>query len=105
MAYRDYPCLRKHPNADLVNDKLYHRSNATKRLNSFILNDSNRRLFKFRYELLHNEPRVVVVSKEPIWLRWVQNSQTNFDRDRKTEKIHNNYIICYRYSLGSLCFL
>ena len=41
MAYQGYPYLRKYMKAVLViNDKLYHTSNAIKRLNSF-LNDSN----------------------------------------------------------------
>jgi hypothetical protein len=36
MANQGYPYLRKYMKAVLViNDKLYHRSNATKRLNSF----------------------------------------------------------------------
>lgn len=41
MAYQGYPYVTKYMKAVLViNDKSYHRSNATKRLNS-LLNDSN----------------------------------------------------------------
>jgi cytochrome c553 len=89
IAYQNYPYLKKYLNVDQVINinKIYYRSNDINLLNSF-LNDDNRRLWKFKYELVYNEPRVVIISKEPLRLRWTQNSKTIFDTER--ERKQNN---------------
>jgi hypothetical protein len=89
IAYQNYPYLKKYLNVDQVINinKIYYRSNDINLLNSF-LNDDNRRLWKFKYELVYNEPRVIIISKEPLRLRWTQNSKTIFDKER--ERKQNN---------------
>jgi hypothetical protein len=82
ISYQTYPYLRKyldtqHPTLD--NKVSYQSYNDKRSLSQSFLNDDNRRLWKFKYELVENEPRVIVVSNEPLVLRWIEGSKTVFD--------------------------
>jgi hypothetical protein len=85
ISYQTYPYLRKYLDAQhlTLDNKVTYRLHDDKRsfLHSF-LNDDNRRLWKFKYELVYNEPRVMIVSNEPLILRWVEGSKTIFDEKK-----------------------
>jgi hypothetical protein len=42
-------------------------------------------LWKFKYELVYDEPRVIIVSQEPLLLRWVEASKTIFDEKKSKD--------------------
>jgi hypothetical protein len=89
ISYQTYPYLKKylatqHP---ILDNKVPCQSYNDKRsLLQLFLNDDNRRLWKFKYELVDNEPRVIVVSNEPLVLRWVKGSKTVFDEGKPKDK-------------------
>lgn len=89
ISYQTYPYLKKylatqHP---ILDNKVPCQSYNDKRsLLQLFLNDDNRRLWKFKYELVDNEPRVIVVSNEPLVLRWVEGSKTVFDEGKPKGK-------------------
>jgi hypothetical protein len=89
ISYQTYPYLKKylatqHP---ILDNKVPCQSYNDKRsLLQLFLNDDNRRLWKFKYELVDNEPRVIVVSNEPLVLRWVKGSKTVFDEGKPKGK-------------------
>jgi hypothetical protein len=89
ISYQTYPYLKKylatqHP---ILDNKVPCQSYNDKRsLLQLFLNDNNRRLWKFKYELVDNEPRVIVVSNEPLVLRWVKGSKTVFDEGKPKGK-------------------